>query len=331
MKKIFVTGGTGFLGAYIIQTLVENGFEVRALRRSPKIPSFIPAQVWERVEWVDGDVLDVMSLEEGMQGMDAVIHSAAVVSFDKRDQRDMYRINQEGTANVVNMALEAGIARFVHISSVAALGRTSDGQKVDEEKKWSESPNNTHYARSKFKAEMEVWRGYAEGLNAVILNPSTILGFGDWNTGSCAIFKNVYHEFPWYSPGLNGFVDVRDVATLTVRVLTSDMSGERFIVNGDNWTFKQLLHTMADEFGKKRAYRLTKPWLLAIAWRVERVKSWFTGHRPLLTPESARVAHSRTIFDNQKLLTRFPDFQYRPLNETIHWACGEYQRIIQYS
>ena len=197
---ILVTGGTGFLGSYIIKQLVEKGYAVRAIRRSNKpdgyrVPFWIPKEIVDNVEWVEGDVLDVVALEEAMEGIDTVIHTAAVISFIKKDRPNMYQVNVEGTANVVNMMLEKNVRRLMHVSSVAALGRSASGGHVNEEKKWEESKVNTHYAKSKYKAELHVWRGTAEGLEAVIVNPSTILGYGDWNTGSCAIFKNVFEEF----------------------------------------------------------------------------------------------------------------------------------------
>jgi dihydroflavonol-4-reductase len=181
-EGILITGGTGFLGAYIIRALVEKGYGVRAIRRHNNFPSYIPKEIFDKVEWVEGDILDVVSLEDAMEGVDTVIHSAAIVSFTKREQKKMYKINVEGTANVVNIALEKNIKRFVHISSIAALGRKENGGHIDEEKKWEESRINTHYAKSKYKAELEVWRGISEGLNAVILNPSTILGYGTMNS-----------------------------------------------------------------------------------------------------------------------------------------------------
>lgn len=321
---VLVTGGTGFLGAYIIRELVQKGYAVRAIRRSPKLPAFIPAAVFEKVDWVDGDILDVLSLEDAMQGVDAVIHSAAVVSFSKQDRKQMYQVNVAGTANVVNMALEQNIRRVVHISSVAALGRTADGGSVNEDKKWEESKINTHYARSKQKAEMEVWRAMGEGLDAVILNPSTILGYGDWHSSSCAIFRNVYNEFPWYSPGINGFVDVEDVARATVLLLESGISEQRFVVNGDNWPFRKLMDTMAEGFGKRKPYKQTTDFLVAIAWRWEKIKSLFTGSRPLLTRESGRVAHSKTLFENTKIKQALPGFVFTPLEQTIEAACRRY-------
>lgn len=322
--KILITGGTGFLGSYIIKALIEKGYAVRAIRRSAKLPSYIPREIMDKVEWVDGDILDVVSLEDAMEGVDTVIHSAAIVSFLPKDRKKMYQINVEGTANVVNIALEKNIRRLVHISSVAALGRTAHGGHVDEEKKWEESKVNTHYAKSKFKSELEVWRGTSEGLSAVVLNPGTILGYGDWNRSSCTIFKNVYEEFKWYSPGINGFVDVEDVAKATLLLMESDINEQRFIVNGDNWYFRQLLDTMADNFKKKKPARQTTPFLINIAWRMEKFKSFFTNKRPLLTKESARVAHSKTYFDNDKILKALPGFTFTPLQESIRKACEKY-------
>ena len=241
----------------------------------------------------------------------------------------MYQVNVEGTANVVNMALEKNVKRFIHISSVAALGRKTNGGHVNEEKKWEESKVNTHYAKSKYKAELEVWRGISEGLNAVILNPSTILGYGDWNRSSCAIFKNVYEEFPWYSPGINGFVDVEDVAKATLLLMEANITGQRFIINGDTWSFKKLQDTIADAFGKKRPSKQTTAFLMAVAWRLEKLKSVFTGKKPLLTKESARVAQSQTYFENDKILKALPGFSFTPLEESIKKACEKYMTSIK--
>jgi dihydroflavonol-4-reductase len=326
---VLITGGTGFLGSYIIKQLVEKGYAVRAIRRNNKLPSYISKHILDKVEWVDGDILDVVLLEEAMKAVDIVIHSAGVVSFVKKDRKRMYQVNVEGTANVVNMALEKNVRRFIHVSSVAALGRKTNGAHVNEEKKWEESKVNTHYAKSKYKAELEVWRGISEGLEGVILNPSTILGYGDWNKGSCAIFKNVYEEFSWYAPGINGFVDVEDVARATLLLMESNINEERFIINGDTWPFKKLQDIMAGTFGKKPPSKKTTTLLMAIAWRLEKLKSFFTGKRPLLTKESARVAQSQTYFENDKILKAFPQFSLTPLEESIRKACEKYMASIK--
>jgi nucleoside-diphosphate-sugar epimerase len=322
--KVLVTGGTGFLGSYIIKQLVEKGYPVRAIRRSRKLPSWISLVPEGSVEWVEGDVLDVVALEDAMEGADTIIHAAAIVSFTRKDRKEMYQVNVEGTANVVNMALEKNVRRLIHISSVAALGRTLDGGHVNEDKKWEESKANTHYGKSKFKAELQVWRGISEGLEAVIVNPSTILGYGDWHSGSCAIFKKVYEGFNWYTPGINGFVDVEDVARAVILLMETTINEERFIVNGDSWPFKKLQDSIADGFGKKHPQKATTPFLLGLAWRMEKLKSLLTGNKPLLTKESARVAQSQTWFENDKLLKALPGFSFTPLEVTIQKACEKY-------
>ncbi|MBO9595614.1 MAG: SDR family NAD(P)-dependent oxidoreductase [Niabella sp.] len=323
---MLVTGGTGFLGAYILKALVLQGIPVRAIRRSNStLLAFIDPGILNQVEWIEGDILDVLSLEEAMEGIDTVIHSAAIVSFAKKERRQMYQVNVEGTANVVNMALQTGVRRLVHISSVAALGRKKESSTVDETAKWEDNKNNTHYAISKFRAELEVWRGFAEGLEGVVLNPATILGYGNWNEGSCAIFKNVYKEFGWYTNGINGFTDVEDVAKAAVLLANAPITEERFIVCNDNWRFRKLLNTIADAFGKKQPGREAAPFISGLAWRLERVKSFFTGAKPLITKESAKVANSETLFDGSKLAKALPGFEYRPLEETIQSACKSYE------
>ncbi len=330
IKSVLVTGATGFLGAYILQVLIQNGYKVRGLARSTSSrPFFIAQEILQQVEWVEGDVLDLGSLEDALQGMDAVIHSAAIVSFHRADRKKMYATNINGTANVVNFSIEAGIKRFIHVSSVAALGRTANGESVTEEKKWVDSRLNTHYAYTKHRAEMEVWRGLAEGLEGVIVNPSTILGFGNWDNSSCAIFKNVYQEFPWYTNGVNGFIDVQDAARAIVGLLEHTVTMERFILNGESWSFKQLLETIAKGLNKNPPYREAGPFLSSLAWRLEKIKAAFTGKKPLLSRETAKIAQSKTYFDNGKLLQFLPDFHYTPLEKAVLSAAERY--LLHYS
>ena len=327
---IFVTGGTGFVGAYIIKALVEKGYAVRALRRNTsRLPFFIPEEVLQKVEWVEGDVLDIMSLEDAMDGADAVFHSAAIVSFKRHDKEQMLKVNIEGTANVANTALEKKIKRFVHISSVAALGITRSGETVTEKKQWEETAINTNYAISKYRAELEIWRAIAEGLPTVIANPSTVLGFGDWNTSSCAIFKTVYGELPYYTTGINGFVFIEDVASASVALFESPVVNERFIINGDNWSFQQLLNNIADGFGKRRPARHATPFLGEIAWRAEKLKSLLTGSSSVLTRETARIAQTKTYFDNSKILHALPGFTFTPLEQAIRQSTDRYMAYMK--
>lgn len=321
-SNILVTGATGFVGSYVVRDLIDRGYRVTALRRRKTVPAYIAAHIFNDVHWIEGDILDPAAVEEAMQDADAVVHSAALVSFGA-PLAALLEANTQGTANVVNAAIEKQVARFIHVSSVAALGR-NDSLHVTEKQIWQPGPRNTNYAVSKHAAEMEVWRAIAEGLNAVIVNPSTILGYGDWNSSSNALFKNAYRQFPWYTNGSNGFVDVQDVSAAIVALMETNISGERFILNSENWTYRRLLDALADGFGKRRPHRLATPMLAGIAWRLERIKSWISGQRPLITRESAKVAQSRTEYDNGKILSALPDFSFRPLEKTIAEACKNY-------
>ena len=326
---VLVTGGTGFIGAYIIKELIEKGYSVRAIRRSNKLPFFISPDILNKAEWVSADILDVISLDEAMQGVEYVIHSAASVSFMKNERAQMYNTNVDGTANVVNMALEHEIKKLVHISSISALGRTTAGEKVNEEKKWVTSKLNSHYGISKNKAEMEVWRAMGEGLDAVIINPSTVLGFGNWHDSSCAIFKNVYKGFKWYTKGINGFVAVEDVAKVVVLLMESNISEERFIINHENWEFKKLFDNIADGFGTKHPSWEATSFLSSIAWRFEKLRSVIKGDKPLITKETARIALSKTYWQNDKILSALPGFSFLPLEQCITNACKKYAEAVK--
>lgn len=326
---VLVTGGTGFIGAYIIKELIEKGYHVRAIRRSNKIPFFISPDILEKVEWVNGDVLDVISLNEAMQSVDFVIHSAASVSFLRKERAQMYNTNVDGTANVVNLGLEHGIKKLVHISSISALGRTTTGEHVNEEKKWVTSKLNSHYGISKNKAEMEVWRAMGEGLDAVIINPSTVLGFGNWHDSSCAIFKNVYKGFKWYTRGINGFVAVEDVAKIAVLLMESNIAEQRFIISNENWEFKKLFDLIADGFGKSHPSWEATPLLSSVAWRFEKLKSVLLNAKPLITKETARIALSKTYWQNDKILKALPGFSFTPLDQCITNACKNYAEAVK--
>lgn len=325
---ILITGGTGFLGGYIIKSLIERGLPVRAIRRSAKKPFFIADHILQRVEWIEGDVLDIVSLDDAMKGCTGVIHAAAIVSFSSRERQHMYDVNIEGTKNVVNLAIENGIERFVHVSSVAALGRTQKEEMVTEDRQWIEHANDTHYAITKKRGELEVWRGLAEGLSGVIVNPSTILGFGEWHSSSCALFKNAYKEFPWYTEGINGFVGVEDTAEAIARLYLSHHTEQRFIINSENWTFRQVFTAMAKGFEKKEPYRKATPFLGELAWRLEGLKHLFSDGKPLLTKESARVAHSKTQFSNDAILNGLPGFTFTPIQQVIAAACTQYKEAL---
>lgn len=323
MKKIFITGASGLLGSYLIRDLLKKQVQIIALYRKEKCNLLTDEEV-DKVEWIQGDILDVDVLQHAMKGCSQVYHCAGLVSFNPSRANDLMKVNVEGTANMVNVALEHGVEKFLHVSSVAAIGRKRNNQTVNETLKWDEASNPSVYGKSKYLGEMEVWRGVGEGLHAVIVNPVIILGKGDWNDGSCATFKNAYNEFPWYTEGISGFVDAADVSNAMIGLMETEVEGERFIISGENLTYREVFNMMADGFGKKQPRYKVSPLLAELVWRLVKIKSAITGEEPLLTKETAETAQQKVYFDHTKLLNALPGFQFTPLKQTIQEACQYY-------
>jgi len=321
-KITFVTGGTGFVGAYLLRYLIREGVRVRALRRTDS-PMDLVAKIADKVEWVEGDILDVPSLEAAMQGVDNVYHCAATVSFDPRDRKHMMKVNIEGTANVVNLCLSLNIRRLLHVSSIAALGREVDTPHVNETAKWSDSSLNSNYAVSKFKAECEVWRGMAEGLDMVVVNPTVIVGSGYWEKGSAALFRTIGKGMKHYPAGGTGFVDVRDVARASIELMNSDISGERFILNSENMSWRDFMALTATQLQVPPPTQLIKGLPLEIFWRLEWLRSHLLGIKPILTRETVQSTTHTFYFDNAKIREAI-GFQFLPVVATVHETAAQF-------
>ena len=315
---ILVTGATGLLGTELVKQLSAQNKTVKALYRNTPPTFSHPA-----IEWVEGNILDIIFLEELLENIDTVYNCAGLVSFSPKEIEKLYKINVEGTANVVNACLNCGIKKLVHVSSVASIGRMPNSAVIDETTLWNSGDKNSEYAKSKHNGEMEVWRGIAEGLNAVIINPSIILGSGDWNTGSTKIFKTVYDEFAWYSTGVNGFVDVKDVASAMILLMDSEVINQRFILNADNLSYKNLFTSIANCWNKKPPYKEVTPFIAAIVWRLERFKSLFSHQIPLITKETVTTALEKYYYKNDKLLKTLPDFKYQSTEDSLSRICKE--------
>ena len=320
-KKTFITGATGLVGTHLIKQLVKPGKKIKALYRT-EIPFSNT-----NIEWIKGDIFDAVLLEEILSDVDEVYHCAGKVSFNPKDKKQLFKTNVEGTANIVNACLNTSVKKLLHVSSVSALGRIRENTTVNETMHWSEETSNSIYGESKYLAEMEVWRGIAEGLSAVIVNPTIILGAGDWNKGSSEIFKTIYNEFPYYSEGVTGFVDVNDVVTAMIALMNNDISAERFIISAENISYKELFYLIAEAFHKKPSRKKITPFMAAAVWRLEAMRSLFTGKAPFITKETARTALAKVYFDNNKLLQTLPGFRYTPLKDSIKRICGELIQI----
>ena len=321
---ILVTGGAGLLGKALITELLLAGKPVRAIYHKTQLADFND----ENLQQVQCDILDVVGLEEAMQGVQQVYHCAAIITFNPKRRQEMFKINIEGTANMVNAALDAGVQKMLYVSSVAALGRLREDKMVDETMNWTEETSNSSYGQSKYLAEMQVWRGIGEGLDAVMVNPVIILGPGDWNGGSSQIFKNVYNEFPWYADGITGFVDVRDVVKAMMQLMNSPVTAERFIISAENRSYDDVFNLIAKAFGKKPPHKKVTRGIAKMVWRLEAIKSYFTGKDPLVTRETAATAMAKVYFDNRKLTRFLPGFTYRKIEESIADTCHVLQQKL---
>jgi nucleoside-diphosphate-sugar epimerase len=325
---IFLTGGTGLVGSHILLKLAQQGRVFKALKRSSSslevckniFSHYKASDLFSKINWVDGDINDIPSLEEGMQDCELVLHCAAIVSFHSVDAELMRKVNVEGTANVVNVALSKGVNKVGYISSIAALGRNSTVGIVDEECHFKATKLDSNYALSKYYAEQEVWRASQEGLDVVIVNPSVILGPGDWTKGSSQIFHRLYKGLKFYSTGSTGYVDVVDVVNSLVALLFSDIKNERFIINGANLKYRDCFDRIAEGLGKSKATIKVTPFLKEIAWRIETFRSFITGRKPLITKETANSAMMDGFYSTAKIKSAI-NFQFTDINTTIKKYC----------
>jgi dihydroflavonol-4-reductase len=319
---VLVTGASGLVGQELISQLRHLPYNIKAIYHKTE-PEQINAS---NITYIKCDLLDVVKLEEIMEGVSFVYHCAGLVKFTSSNKSLLYKINVEATANIVNAALDARVKKIVHVSSVAALGRMNQKEPITENTKWTKEGGGSVYGHTKFLGELEIWRGIAEGLNAVVVNPSIILGAGNWNDGSTAIFKRVYEGLNWYTEGTAGFVDVRDVCKAMILLMQAEVSAERYIISGENCTFRKVFDTIADEFNVKRPAKKVTALLSEIVWRAEKIRCLFTRKEPLITKETAASALAKVTFDNSKLLKQFPDFQYMPISASIKYHSAELLR-----
>ncbi|WP_375446255.1 NAD-dependent epimerase/dehydratase family protein [uncultured Fibrella sp.] len=326
-----VTGATGLIGSHVVRYLLSLGAPVSALYR-PQNGYGLLTDVADQLTWVEGDVLDIPSLEAAIRPGCDVIHCAAIVSFVPKDRARMEQINVEGTANIVNVCLMAGVRKLAYLSSVASLGRPESkgnvpGQPVviTEDQKWEDSPLNSAYAKTKYRAELEVWRGSAEGLPVVMVNPSIVLGEGDWTRSSTQLIKYVYDEKRFYTEGDINYVDVLDVAEAIVKLLHSEVVDQRFILNAGALPYHDFLTRLAEALGKRPPSIRVPPGVAKVLASLEAARSFITGTSPLITQETARSASHRYYYPGEQI-TQLIDFQYRPLNVTIQRIASQVKR-----
>ena len=330
---ILVTGGTGLVGSHLLYQICQSETKVRAIKRAYSKTNFVRQVfsyytekadlLFEKIEWVNADLLNIPELDLAFQGITKVYHCAAWISFNPKHKNNMMQTNIEGTSNIVNLCLAHRIHKLCHVSSVASLGRPIYCGSTDENTPWVSSPENSYYRLSKYHSEMEVWRGIEEGLNAVIVCPAIILGPGKWEKGSSMLFKQVWKGLPFYTSGTNGFVDVRDVVNVMIQLMKGKIKSERFILCSESIPFKKTFDFIAEALGKKKPEIEVGPFLSAFGWRIAKIISIISGKPPLITKEIVLAGNSISIYENKKIKTTL-NYQFK----SVEQSCKDFSTLF---
>lgn len=318
------------MGAHLLFELTNAGEKVKALKRETSnlqqvVKTFSyytenPQKLFDRIEWVNGDLLDYFSLEQMLNKVTEIYHCAAVVSFQAGEREKMISNNVEGTANLVNAAIENGVKKICHVSSVAALGRLQNGEPVTEETNWVPSKKVSGYSESKFFSEAEIWRGMEEGLEAVIVNPSIIVGPANWENGSSRFFKTIWDGMPFYTRGVTGFVDARDVVRAMIQLMQPEnfktCKNQRYILNAGNISYRDFFAQIADALEKPHPKYFASDYLLGVVWRVAAFQGWITRKPSVITREAVTGSNEINKFDGSKIIQTL-GFQYTPISESV--------------
>ncbi len=332
---ILVTGATGLVGSHLLYQLVKKGEMVKALYRNQhkidsvkKIFSYYEKDtddLLQKINWAEGDILDLYSLNEAFKDVTQVYHCAAIVSFSDKNQ--LISENVQGTENVVTLCLEHKIEKLCHVSSIASLGGEANGDLITENSIWSSARNHSSYAISKFKSEMVVWRAMQEGLNAVIVNPSVIIGPGFWNTGSGSLFTRAAKGVKYYTTGATGFIDVRDVASSMIRLMESDISEERFILNAENLSYKDLFTIVAGAMGAKEPTKQATRKMLGFISALEYFVSRLGLKKRELTKDVVRAGFSKSKYANKKI-KNLTGVEFTPIKTSIQETANKFKQEL---
>jgi len=333
---ILLTGGTGLLGSHLLLSLVREKNEVVALKRPSsnldqvrQVFGYYAASADEldeqfaRIRWIDVNLLNQVDMVHVMKGVQQVYHCAGMVSFQPRDRQKMIRFNTDSTTSVVSACLATGVKKLLHVSSTSAIGRPTEGSPATESLIWAHSKTSTGYALSKFRSEMEVWRGIEEGLNAVIVNPSIILGSGFWDRGSSSMFSRVAGGLKYAAPGITGYVGIHDVIGAMMRLMDSDISGERFILSEGNYSYQQMFGMIGQSLGKARDLKQVTPSLLKTLVRLDSIAALFRGSRQI-TSEHIRAAFGEVHFSSEKVKEAI-GMEFTPLKQVIEEVAANYR------
>lgn len=325
-----ITGATGLVGAHVALQLVQQNKSVVAIKRdgsdifkTKKLFSYYTSDaniLFNKIKWIDADVCDIYSLLEALEGIDTVYHCAGFVSFNSKDNKQMHRINSEGTANMVNACIEKNIKALCHVSSIATLQNPDITKNIDESVYWKSSPNASDYAISKYNGEREVWRGTEEGLNAVIVNPGIILGPGFWHQSSGKLIETCYKGNPFYTNGSSATIDAKDVANCMIQLTEKKEFSKRFVLIENNYAFKEILSLVHKALGKKEPSIEAGKVILTFGKWIDGWKSFITGKDRLITKETVNAGLDSNSYDNSRVKNTL-NYQFISLSETVEFVC----------
>ena len=307
---VLVTGATGLVGSHLLISLLQENDSVKALYRNSKHIEKVKnvfayknqLNLFDKINWIEGDITDIPSLNVAFENISTVYHCAALISFDPKDEEKLRKVNIEGTANIVNCCIDFGVKKLCHVSSIAALGDTKEGETIiTEETDWNPEKLPGDYAISKYGAEMEVWRGFQEGLEVVIVNPGVIFGYGFPEQGSSVIFKSVKKGLSFYTKGITGIIAVEDVVNCMVQLMQKNVTGQQYTLVAENLTLESILFTISDGLKMKRPSIYANRTLTRMAWRLDWFLSKITRKKRSFTRATAKASHSTDIYDNTKI------------------------------
>ncbi|WP_172279500.1 NAD-dependent epimerase/dehydratase family protein [Chryseobacterium sp. LAM-KRS1] len=328
---VFVTGATGILGRVIILELLKKGKKVRAAKRrtsnlnevkhSYQFYTENSDDFFNKIEWVDVDFDDMNSLEDALKGVEEVYHCAAKVSFHPQDEKEMYHTNIKGTENLLFACEGSSVTKFLHVSSVAVLDGYNEKGELDEESDFNPKVDHPAYAISKHLSEMEVWRASAEGLKTIIINPAIIIGSGNWNQSSGELFSTFEKNNFTFSGG-SSYVDVRDVARISVELMENNIFGERFILVSENKRYAETGNYIRKKLGLKNARILSKAELNA--GRIANILfGWLIPQLKLVTKSNIESITSFNTISNEKIKQKL-NYQFIPIEESIDFHLNNY-------
>ncbi|NBC84289.1 MAG: NAD-dependent epimerase/dehydratase family protein [Bacteroidetes bacterium] len=332
---ILVTGATGLVGSHLALELVKRGETVRGtyqhetslkkVKETARLYGSEYLEYYQQIDWVEAEITDYGGIYQAIENVNQVYHCAGMISFHPGDKRKLLEVNYRGTRNIVNACLEKKVDAFCMMSSIAALGKPNDEQWYTEESFWKNSKSKGGYGYSKYMGEMEVWRAISEGLNAVIVNPSVIIGAGHWNSGSGLLFSRIHKGLRYYTPGVTGYVDVHDVVNTSIKLMEQKAFGERYILNAQNLSFQEIFESIAHNLQKNSKLKRANYRLVRFICRLEWLKWKLTGIKPRITIQNLKSAFDKKYYANQKVCDQL-DYRFLPIDASIERTAALFKK-----